>query len=135
MAEDINDFLSSLEGKPSFKSEPWYNQAGDCLEFYLVSDESYADRVDTLLTVFRAFDTDQIVGFQLKGITAIHQVVGDFDVQVSANKGTISILVMAAFLQGGHDKSRYDRDSREGVYNEIRTDMADALRRPIPELV
>ena len=39
--------------------------------FYFRDDESYAERVDALLTVFKSFKNDRIVGVQIKDIAKI----------------------------------------------------------------
>ena len=45
-----------LEVKPKpFTPRPRYSSAGDCLFFYFREDKSWADGVDELLTVYRAF--------------------------------------------------------------------------------
>jgi hypothetical protein len=47
---------------------PWYNQYGDCIEYLAESVAVVADRIDGYLTIYRAADTNNPIGFQLKDI-------------------------------------------------------------------
>lgn len=82
MVESLIDFVRRVGGEPGFLAEPWYNIAGDCIEYHFEPDEHFADRVDSVLTVYRSLKTRKIVGFQVKGITALHQILGDFGINI-----------------------------------------------------
>lgn len=47
---------------------PWYNQYGDCIEYQAESVAVVADRIDGYLTIYRAADTNNAIGFQLKDV-------------------------------------------------------------------
>lgn len=67
----IDDILASLEREPA---EPpayptsYYSADGDCVFVYNQGGEYVRQRVDNLLTVFRAPMSGRIIGLQIKGI-------------------------------------------------------------------
>lgn len=70
MSDELTDFLNSLETleREPFKPTVFYNQYGDCLEFVASNEPYYAERVDSLVTVHRSIETNEIVGSVIKGI-------------------------------------------------------------------
>jgi len=88
-----------LSDKPGFKAEAFYNPYGDCLEYYTVNEEAYADRIDSLITLHRSMLDDRVIGFEIKGIRHIlkdHQAMAvgtaeDTDLSIS-----VIVIVMAA---------------------------------------
>ena len=50
---------------------------GDCLSFYAEDVDSYAERVDNLLTVFRSMRTEKLIGFEIKGVQHIVKTLGN----------------------------------------------------------
>jgi hypothetical protein len=71
MAENLTEYMRELE-----KSEPppfvvpqvRYGEEADSLLFYFRNDESYARRLDDLVTVFLSLAGDELVGCQVKGL-------------------------------------------------------------------
>ena len=80
-----------LRVKP-FRPRPRHSPAGDCLFFYFREDESWADRVDELLTVYRAFATDRVVGFKLKNVSLLKEQLGTFLVEFETKEVSIYLL-------------------------------------------
>ena len=131
MAESLRQFVLREGGTPSYLAEPWYNLAGDCIEYHFVPDESYADRVDSVLTVFRSVKTDEIVGCQVKGITALHQILGDFSFHFQAGNASLGVLILGAFYSG--TRSRYADSERKRLYDDLRGRLGqDGISREIP---
>lgn len=62
--------LRKIAGAPigRFRGEPWYDPSGDCLTWHFRNEESYGERIDSRLTLYKSFDTDEIVGFQVRGV-------------------------------------------------------------------
>ncbi len=56
------------EPSAPFKPEATYIPEGDCLEFLTTADDYYAERVDSLLTVYYSRDTKEIIGSLIKGV-------------------------------------------------------------------
>lgn len=69
--EFVNDVLEELGEASGFEARPWYNPYGDCVVFHASPDEGYADRVDSVLTLYRSIEDDTVIGFQLKDVGAI----------------------------------------------------------------
>jgi hypothetical protein len=71
MAENLKDFMRELEGKeaPAFIApQIYYGPKEDSLLFYFRNDESYAHRLDNVVTLFLSFEGDEVVGCQVKGL-------------------------------------------------------------------
>ena len=73
-----------LQGKRPGRFQPraHYVAEGDTLIFYFKDDESYAERVDELLTVYRSLQTREMVGCQIKSVRFILEKLGNFCVGV-----------------------------------------------------
>lgn len=75
-----------------FQARPRYSAAGDCLFFYFHEDESWADRVDEILTVYRSFETKRVVGFKLKNVSLLKERLGAFLVEFETREVQIYLL-------------------------------------------
>ncbi|MBI3466442.1 MAG: hypothetical protein HY000_25800 [Planctomycetes bacterium] len=51
-----------------------YSSRGDCIFCYMTDEESYAVRINTDLTVFQQFGTNEHTGFKIKNVRRILQV-------------------------------------------------------------
>jgi len=130
MAETLTDFLKSCGGEPQFKSEPRYNRAGDCVEYFFSNEAHHADRVDGVLTLYRADDNHSIIGFQVKGITALHKLLGNFGIAVNTGKVTVGMLILGAYYSAGD--SRHTADNRRRLYESLNERLdPDACRQPV----
>ncbi len=67
MATDLKT-LGDLPRPGPFESAPYYTSEGDCLFWFFRDQEYYAERIDDLVTVYRALDGRGIVGVQVEGI-------------------------------------------------------------------
>lgn len=65
---DLSDFLREHPEPPTFEARPWYNRPGDCLEFHFIEKPYHAERIDNFITVYRADDTRELIGFKIKGV-------------------------------------------------------------------
>lgn len=66
-----------------------YSHQGDLVIYYFRNAASYAQRVDELLTVFRSFETNELVGCKIKGIQNILRTAGTFG--VNADHGQVEL--------------------------------------------
>ena len=120
MAISFSDFLKSQEGSsvPGFNPSPWYNRAGDCVQLYFREDESYAQRVDEILTVYRSLsNADEIVGCKIKGILALIKRFGDFNFELHTGKISLSMLFIGSLAWG--DRAAEDLPNREDLYKDL----------------
>ncbi|MFN2507196.1 MAG: hypothetical protein ABR589_00290 [Chthoniobacterales bacterium] len=89
--ESLTDFVRSKKAK-KFEPKPYYSQNGDALIFYFKDEPSYAERVDDFLTVYKATQSDEIVGCELKGVRHILQRMGNFGVLIQSSAVDMSLL-------------------------------------------
>ena len=63
------ELLDSVPDNPKTGPRAYFIEEGDCIEF-LFSDESYhAVRLDSLLTVYYGYDSGELVGSLIKGVS------------------------------------------------------------------
>jgi hypothetical protein len=62
---DLMDKLGKVQG---FSPEPTFCPKSDTVTMYFDNTASYAQRIDNFLTVFKSFDSDEMIGFKLKGV-------------------------------------------------------------------
>ena len=67
MAANLMKYLEKARPE-GFEPRPYYGHEEDCLTFYFDKAESYARRVDELLTLFLSLKTNELVGCQVKGV-------------------------------------------------------------------
>jgi len=102
----IDEIRSEMDGPEEFRVRPWYNPYGDCIVFHASEEAGYADRVDGVLTLYRSLDTGSVIGFQVKGVSAIVEKSESNGMAVQA-KGegedvheiTISLLLVMALSE------------------------------------
>ncbi len=63
------EVLSQVPADQRFLPTAVYDADGDCIEFIAAPHSFYAERVDTLVTVYRSQETDEIVGSLIKGVS------------------------------------------------------------------
>ena len=101
-----------MEGKPSFKAEPWYNPYGDCVVYKMANEAAVADRIDELLTIYRSVEDDRAIGFQIKGVLAIIKKFGYSGLRIASKSDTelksvsIAALLLAAYEDGPQNLAR-----------------------------
>jgi hypothetical protein len=54
-----------------FRPTAYYDPDGDCIEFLASQDNFYAERIDSLVTVYHSQETGEIIGSLLKGVTTL----------------------------------------------------------------
>ncbi len=98
-----NELIEYLRGrKPQrFRSRPFYSKEGDFLTFFFQDEDHYAERVDKILTVYYAMESDEIVGFKLKGVLHLLQTLGDLSLEVVDDNGNLklSMLLIAGTMK------------------------------------
>ncbi len=98
MAEELMKYLETA--KPlGFEPRPYYGHEEDCLTFFFDNAESYARRVDGLLTLFLSLKTDELVGCQIKGVRRNLKRLGDFGIAIKHGKVRLGLFFhLLAFL-------------------------------------
>ena len=60
--------LSQVEEGRQFQPQVSYDRDGDCIEFLASNDMFYAERIDSLVTVYYSETTGEIIGSLIKGV-------------------------------------------------------------------
>lgn len=89
----LTDFIRSTTPE-QFSAKPYYSQHGDALIFYFKDDPSYGERVDSLLTVYRSMETNELVGCEIKGVRSILEKLGSFGVKITSPKVDLKLLFL-----------------------------------------
>lgn len=67
--EDFAQFvLSKVPANHSFRPSAFYDADGDCIEFIVAPDSYYVERVDSIVTVYRSQETNEVVGSLITGV-------------------------------------------------------------------
>ena len=117
MAMKLHEALNGLSVDDyAFTPEPYYSRAGDCVIFHFEDEESYGDRVDGILTVYRSFEDNRVVGFQMKGILTLVDKFGEFGIEFEEGRFKLSLLVLLSHFEGASGSYREDR---EKIYSDV----------------
>jgi len=71
--QEFTNRIFEIAGEPVKHFEPFafHNTDGDCIEFFVLPDDYFAERIDDYLTLYLDMDTEQIVGFVIKNVKRI----------------------------------------------------------------
>ena len=106
-----------LAGKtPQFSDVPWYNVDGDCIFALLKNSNTYDERVDGILTVFRDMESGEIVGCQIKGIKNLLKDAEELGIFIS-EKPIFSVLILASYFVTENDQTAIPE--RHALYGDI----------------
>ena len=89
----LNEFLKE-NPKGAFRPWPLYVAEGDSLTFYVKDEESYGERVDDLLTIYKSIQTEEIVGCQIKGVRRKLAELNKFMVTVKSPNLELGLLFL-----------------------------------------
>jgi hypothetical protein len=120
MAKKLEEFLSEIDPTDhQFHPRPRYSREGDCVIFYFEESESYGDRVDGILTVYRALDDDRIVGCQLKGIATLLERANHFkfEIEIDDHGVRFSALLLVSNLIA--EQPQYQLPRRRKMYEDL----------------
>ena len=80
--------IYEMFGTPVEEFEPFafYNADGDCLEFFAKGEKYYGERIDDYITVYRAVETNEIIGSVIKNVRRLCK-------ELSASNPGIEIVV------------------------------------------
>jgi hypothetical protein len=98
---DLREYVLANKPEGEFHPEPYYSRIGDFLEYHFRNDDFYAERLDDILTVYRAMQDGDFVGFKLKSVRHLLQTLGDLGLEVKDNDGNLmlSMLIMAGTME------------------------------------
>jgi hypothetical protein len=102
----LNEFLKSNLPNSDFSPRPLYTAEGDCLTFYFVNEDSYRERVDDLLTIYRSMKNQNIIGCQVKGVRRILQTLGKFSVGVKEGPVELGLVFLTYKAESDNPRSQ-----------------------------
>jgi len=116
--EDAIDEIDRSWDGVSARDQWHHSAAGDCLFFIHEQVPYYAQRVDGLLTVYRALSGDRIVGLQIKGIGA--RKIDMVHAQVKTRDGGPDLvrLLISAYKSVQVDETSASEEERLSAYAE-----------------
>ncbi len=92
----LSQFLKeNVRETNAFTPSPLYTPEGDSLMFFMKDEESYRERIDELLTVYRSMQTNGIVGCQIKGVRHKLDELSKYIVTVTSEEFELGLLFLA----------------------------------------
>lgn len=106
MEENFFKKIESASQKKDFgskRNEPkfFYNEEGDCLQFQLMDMAITRDRIDDYLTVYRSYNDNKPVGFQIKDVRALinkHDLEA-FSISATVKNEEITMIALRLILK------------------------------------
>ena len=99
------DELESLPiGK--FETVPHYDPDSDTLSIFIDDDNSFRERIDRRLTVYRSMQTKKVVGCQIKHVSKIMSTIDGFHLGIESQGVTIGLLLMGIPLSDDDETAR-----------------------------
>jgi hypothetical protein len=127
--------LVGLDGlRPSGfrKDQAWFSQRGDCVFWYSSDSPTFAERLNEDLTIFRTFDTGEVVGSKCKNVT---RIINDMRNAVAAllapGAPTDVSALLASSLVRQAEKGALEEENLQvynGLYGRLRQSGASADR-------
>ena len=90
----FDEYLKTHKDLGSFTPTPYYSKDGDSLIFYFKEGDHYAERCDDRLTVYRSFDSKNIVGCQIKGVHCILKKLGSFGFRIQEGDVKLTMIFL-----------------------------------------
>lgn len=116
-----------------FVLTPRHSQQGDCLSLFLSPEESFAERIDGLVTVYRSFATRRVVGLKFKNLSVIARALRDHELHVGVDLKRSGIRV-ELLIKGALSRSILVEESPEllATYQNLLSQAQELFPDPIP---
>jgi hypothetical protein len=124
------DNLKGAEVGP-FRPTPHYDPDSDTLSLFVSDDESYRERIDKLLTVYRSFRTREVVGCHVKHVRRILDTVHMFKLGIESRRIKIGLLLLGLPLASGASGLIFEGRNYEEIIRPI-TEHAGAEEITVP---
>lgn len=120
--QTLTDFMDSTGPVKGFKPIPYLCADSDTAIMYFEDTPSYAERIDSELTVFKSFETNEVVGFQLKGILPKMQELSKMiDVTATTPKVHVRLILMICLAKKTERREPYaDLVERSSEFHEAK---------------
>lgn len=108
-APTLNDLLAASPKADGFSPHCWYSSAGDCIICVDEPGDYFRERINNLVTVYRAISDQHIIGVQVKSLRAFasHALVAEMYQRRRVN---MAALLTLSFLDpSAYRKARLPR--------------------------
>ncbi len=107
--QSLIDYMDSLGPGKEFKPDPYICPEADTLTMYFENTPSYAERVDHELTVFKSFESKELIGFELKGILPrMRELARLIHVRATTPKIHIKLLLLIYLAEVKEHREPYE---------------------------
>lgn len=97
--EFASHVLNKVSPEHQFQPTVTYDADGDCIEFIATQDNFYAVRIDSLITVYRSQENDEIMGSLIKGVSKflrrVLQKAPGFEIEIKDGRIKLTHLFTA----------------------------------------
>lgn len=106
----LTQFMESLGAPPKgeFRPTPFICEESDSLTLYFENQPSYGDRIDNFLTVFKSFESDEVVGFELKGIARKMRDLHAMIINAKTARVHVRLIIMTYIAEAPENRAPYD---------------------------
>ena len=105
----LTEYLDGAE-QNGFTPKPFYSREGDTLSFFAKDEEFHAARLDDVVTVYKSNESNELIGFKLKGVRRLLDRLGNFGILVTDNGVALGAIVMAACVEASNEtRQEYER--------------------------
>jgi hypothetical protein len=100
--------LSKFDPNRTFEVQVYYDRDGDCIEFITSNEDFFAERIDSLVTVYYGRESKQVIGSLIKGVHSIIQAILEklpgFKIEVADNQVVLEHLFTARMWSSAGDE-------------------------------
>lgn len=118
------------KSKTEFQIHPHYDSDSDSLTVFIANDESFRERVDSLLTVYRSIKSNAVVGCHIKHVTKIVNTVHAFQLGIQSGRIKIGLILLGLPLTEGERVQLKSADYKE-IVGPI-AELAGTYEIPVP---
>ena len=120
-AKEYEKYLSEgVTSAEAFRPAAFYNHDGDCIEFFFSNEPFKAERLDSLVTVYRGRDSNEVVGSLIKGVSKLVKGIlkraPGFKIEIRDGRVKLEYLIMACLWSSERDPA----GTEVKVYNTLR---------------
>ncbi len=140
---DFSQFVVSLADctTPTGAAQVLHDPDGDCIEFVATDDDFYAERVDSLVTVYRERESEEIIGCLIKGVHAFLECLSEklpgFRLEIVDQRIKLNMLFTAALWtskpEGDDTESEGDGKTPVITYRKHERDVTYRKLREVAE--
>lgn len=96
MADELERYINHVlndDNVPAGANAPWYNPVGDSIHLMFRDETPVAERVDDRLTLYRSIESNELIGFKLKGIQKLQELFGInfLSIEAEVDNGRVEI--------------------------------------------